>query len=219
MFAYSPNTYGLFAESGGVAVDAYNDPGSTGPALEAAGGTTDPATNSLLTFDSNSSPTFWVDNGGNAHVRGLLYTSGPCSAGCAKTKNSPAALVERYTPQEAAPTLEDAGEAQLSGGSAYVRIDPAFANVMDSRASYLVFVTPNGPTRGLYVTNKTTRGFAVQENPGGHASVAFDYRIVAKPYGATAQRLPMIAGSMLPKETPRHTFLPRRTGLPQPGSR
>jgi hypothetical protein len=89
------------------------------------------------------------------------------------------------------PTREDYGEAQLANGQAYVRLDPAFANIIDHRAGYLVFLTPEGPSQGLYVTGKSIAGFFVRENPGGHATIGFQYRIVAKPYGVKAQRLPM----------------------------
>jgi hypothetical protein len=194
----------------GFALVAFNQPGNSNPAASIFGGQGNTASNSLVTYDVLNSATFWVDNGGGAHVRGLIFTGGPCSAGCAKTKDSPQRLVQRYTPQEAEPTIEDVGEAQLSDGSAYVRIDPAFANVMDRRATYLVFVTPQGLTRGLYVTNKTAQGFQVTEEPGGSASVAFDYRIVAKPFGQSAPRLPMIAAPLAPKSlTITHALHPR----------
>lgn len=202
------NNFGVYAESDGTSIFAQNAPQSAGPTAVIQGGTNDPTTNSLVTEDGGGSPTFWVDNGGNAHVRGLLFTSGPCSAGCIKPNGLPARVVQRYTPQEAVPTIEDVGEAQISGGSAYVRIDSAFANVMDRNATYLVFVTPQGLTRGLYVTNKTAQGFQVKEEPGGSASVAFDYRIVAKPLGQIAPRLPMIATPLVPK-APLQPKLPR----------
>lgn len=198
--------YGAFVESDGTSLFAQNTNSSTSPTAVIVGGTADPASNSLVAEDSFNSPTFWVDNGGNAHVRGLLFTSGPCFAGCLKTRNSPARLVQRYTPQESEPTIEDVGEAQLYSGAAYVRIDPAFANVMDRDATYLVFVTPQGLTRGLYVANKTAQGFQVKEEPGGNASVAFDYRIVAKPLGQNAARLPMISTPLVPKAP----FIPHR---------
>jgi hypothetical protein len=41
----------------------------------------------------------------------------------------------------------------------------------------------------LYVTGKSRAGFAVREIGGARDSVAFDYRIVARPYGETGQRL------------------------------
>jgi hypothetical protein len=196
--------YGVYALSDNIALYAFDVQGDSNPTAQIVGGTTDPATASLATYDSALSPTFWVDNGGNAHVRGVIFTSGSCNTGCAKTGDAPARQVQRYTPQESVPTIEDVGEAELSSGSAYVRIDPAFANVIDRRSPYLVFVTPQGLTRGLYVTNKTAEGFQVQELPGGHASVAFDYRIVAKPFGPSAPRLPMLTSGQVPKAPQPH---------------
>ena len=187
--AIAPSSMGIIAD---------NEAGNQSTSLEVLAGTTDAATNSIVALDGNSVPEFWVDNGGNAHVRGNIYTSGFCNAGCARTKDGPGKVVERYVPQESIPTMEDLGEGRLTDGATFVRIDPAFANVIDGKANYLVFVTPQGPTQGLYVTNKTMAGFEVVEH-GGHSSIAFDYRIVAKPYGVDAQRLPALPSSTLPK--------------------
>ena len=79
--------------------------------------------------------------------------------------------------------IEDYGEAQLVNGVASVRLDPAFAESITDRAPYLVFVTPDGDTNGLYVTNKTLHGFDVHEVRGGRSSLTFDYRIVGHPTG------------------------------------
>lgn len=98
--------------------------------------------------------------------------------------------VKTYSSQAAQPTLEDTGEAQLVDGMARVALDPSFAATID-RSNYIVFVTPEGMTRGvLCITQRTPNGFAVQENMGGRSSVPFAYRIVAKPYGSTSPRLP-----------------------------
>jgi hypothetical protein len=80
------------------------------------------------------------------------------------------------------PTVEDFGEAQLTSGHAYVRIDPAFADTMDQRSNYLVFITPEDDADALFVSQKSGSGFAVTESRGGRESIAFQYRIVAKPY-------------------------------------
>jgi hypothetical protein len=66
------------------------------------------------------------------------------------------------------------------------------AATIDRQVNYLVFITPQGESRGLYVTNKTSTGFEVRENGNGASSIAFDYRIVAKPYGELSKRLPML---------------------------
>lgn len=100
-------------------------------------------------------------------------------------------IVKTYSSQAAQPTLEDNGEAQLVDGMARVALDPAFGATIDP-SNYMVQVTPEGMTRGvLCVTQRTPSGFVVQENMGGRSSVPFSYRIVARPYGSTAPRLPL----------------------------
>jgi hypothetical protein len=85
--------------------------------------------------------------------------------------------------------MEDFGEAQLVNGRGYVRLDTALSDVIDNRNAYQVFLTPEGDSKGLYVTQKSPAGFAVRESSGGHATLAFAYRILAKPVDDDAQRL------------------------------
>ena len=139
---------------------------------------------------------FQVDGIGEVH--GLVFFSlggyfknGACVAGCSSSAAS-ARRVRTYSPQSSEPMIEDNGEAQLVSGTAYVRLDPAFANVTDQRSIYSVSITPEGNSNGLFVTQKTLTGFAVRENNGGKSTLAFEYRIVAKPFGSTAKRLPMV---------------------------
>lgn len=180
----------------GVGVEGYsaNGPGLLGfvatgspeTVLELDAGTADSGGNAMEAYDSNGSLTFTLDNAGNVTIPGLIFTKGFCKTGC-----SPTHRITEYSPRESVPTMEDIGEGQLVGGKAYVPLDPVYANVINSGASYVVFVSPEGPNQGLYVTQKTARGFEVLENPGGHSTIPFGYRIVAKPYGVTAARLPM----------------------------
>jgi hypothetical protein len=97
--------------------------------------------------------------------------------------------VETYSMQSAENWMEDFGSGRLSSGSAMVTIDPAFAQTTSGSAEYHVFLTANGESKNLYVTNKTASGFEVHEADGGTASIGFDYRIVAKRRGLEAQRL------------------------------
>lgn len=143
---------------------------------------------------------FSVDQAGNIiadniTLSGEIFTSGSCKSGCSRTQ-SYKQVVRFYTPRETLPTVEDVGEARLVGGSAYVRIDSAFADTIDPRAAYMVTITPEGDSNGLYVTAKTLDGFEVHENRGGRSTLAFSYRIVAKPYGETAPRLQRFAVRM-----------------------
>ena len=85
--------------------------------------------------------------------------------------------------------MEDFGSGSLSGGSVTVTIDAAFAETVSRDASYKVFLTPNGESKGLYVINKTATSFEVREAGGGTASIGFDYRIVSKRRGFEAQRM------------------------------
>jgi hypothetical protein len=95
------------------------------------------------------------------------------------------------------PSIEDFGEAQLTAGQAYVSLSRSYASAIDSRYRYMVFITPEGDTRGLFVTQKTPAGFVVRESQGGRSEAAFSYRIVAKPYGSTVS-------AMRPVRAPSH---------------
>jgi hypothetical protein len=214
VFGTSINGPGVEASSSNnVAIDAVSGSSNGEQTIQAIGGTSAASGYSLATFNSSLSPTLVMDNAGNLHISGLLFTGGPCSSGCAKTHDGMTGRVERYAPQEAAPTMEDVGEGQLSEGQSFVRLDPAFANVIDTRAGYVVFVTPEGPSRGLYVASRSAGGFVVVENPGGRSSVQFSYRIVAKPLGAAAARLPYVRADQLLHAVRSYTMpqKPRRT--------
>ena len=128
-----------------------------------------------------------LDQQGNLTIAGVIKTSGSCQNGCSK----PGEHLISYAPRESSPTMEDFGQGQLVNGAAYVRIDHAFANAIDPNSTYLVFITPNGDSKGLYVTMRSPSGFQVRESGGGRSTLEFSYRIVAKPYGSTEARLPI----------------------------
>jgi len=85
--------------------------------------------------------------------------------------------------------FEDFGTGQLEGGVAEVSFEPEFLQTVDTAVDYHVFLTPNGDCHGLYVASKTSAGFAVRELGGGNATIAFDYRIVARRRGFENVRL------------------------------
>ena len=102
--------------------------------------------------------------------------------------------VTTYATMSSTASVEDFGEAQLTQGQSMVSLKQQFAATIDSRVSYMVFITPEGDTRGLYVAQRTPAGFVVRENQGGRSNAAFSYRIVAKPIGSTNAMLrPAIA--------------------------
>jgi hypothetical protein len=134
----------------------------------------------------NSTEVMELDHAGNMILSGTLTQQGNPGA---VAHRSGASDVVMYSPAEALATVEDMGEARLTLGSADVRLDPRFGGTMDRGRPYMVFLTPQGDTAGLYVTRKTADGFTVREH-AGRSNIAFDYRIVAQPYGSRATRLP-----------------------------
>jgi hypothetical protein len=52
-----------------------------------------------------------------------------------------------------------------------------------------VFITPEGDSNGLYVSAKSPAGFAVRESRAGRSTLAFQYRILARPRGDDSKRL------------------------------
>jgi hypothetical protein len=146
-------------------------------------------------FVGNSSSgidTFTVDNAGNVHAHS--FTADLAAANGQK--------LVTYAPQVSQPVIEDFGEAELTSGSGYVHLENHFASTM-AQGSYLVFITPEGDNHGLYVSQKSANGFAVRESQGGHSTLAFSYRIVAKPFGSQATRFPLLLEHRVPKHVPR----------------
>lgn len=169
------------------------------PALSVVGGSGGPAYLFQACANPSDNPcttakasrVFTLDAGGNMFITGLIHTSGSCNSGCIVGGKGASRRILSYAPTQTVPSIDDFGEAQLVNGQAHVRLNADFANVVDQRANYLVFITPEGDNRGLYVTQKTRDGFVVKECQGGKSTIAFSYRIVAKPFGIDKPRLPM----------------------------
>jgi hypothetical protein len=54
---------------------------------------------------------------------------------------------------------------------------------------YHVFLTPEGPSNGLYVTDRSPTGFEVREQGEGTSEISFSYRIMTKRADVGAGRL------------------------------
>jgi hypothetical protein len=91
--------------------------------------------------------------------------------------------------------FEDFGQGSLAAGKAEVKLDSDFAAVVRGN-DYGVFLTPEGDSKGLYVTNKRANGFEVREQQGGTSRVAFSYRVLAKRKDVDGPRLEKVT---LPK--------------------
>jgi hypothetical protein len=169
-----------------VAGSFLNDSGNGADVLDVQGGTTAAGNYLISAHSSDSSKYMSVDDHGNIYYTGALYHETTCH-GCRVGTS-----VRSYALHESEPAMEDVGSGRLINGSAYVALDPTFRSVVDPATDYHVLVTPEGDSNGVFVTARTNRGFFVHENRGGRSSVAFSYRIVAKPLGSAEPRLPTI---------------------------
>jgi hypothetical protein len=120
-------------------------------------------------------------------VRGTLNCDGTVNA--VVPTDGGARKVSLYAVQSPENWFEDFGSGSLSNGTATIALDPTFTQTVNTGAEYHVFLTPNGDSKGLYVSQKTATSFEVREQGGGTSSIAFDYRIVAKRSGYENVRL------------------------------
>lgn len=75
----------------------------------------------------------------------------------------------------------DYGDGQLVNGKATIQLDPIFSKniIVNEKNKLKVFVQLEGDCNGVFVTNKTDKGFVVQELKGGTSNVSFSYEVVA----------------------------------------
>ena len=137
-------------------------------------------------YFSNEDIDFEVNYEGDVFAQGQVISGQQVDT----VSRNPANAMVTYAPAQAEPSMEDVGNAQLVNGSATVALAADFRQTIDASSPYAVFLTPYGDNRGLYIASRTANGFVVREAQGGHSSLSFDYRIVARPYGARTARLP-----------------------------
>ena len=130
-----------------------------------------------------------IDANGNMVLAGNLTVNG--TPGVVLT-NTDGTSSMAYLTRATQATLEDVGEAQMQAGRAHVPIDANLARSIDASRGYLVFLTPQAQTAGVYVTAKTTRGFTIAETGSAHSSIPVDYRIVVSTSSAPSARLPAV---------------------------
>jgi hypothetical protein len=106
----------------------------------------------------------------------LTVAGGPKSAA---VKGADGTLRRLYSMESPESWFEDVGSGQLSNGSATIQLEPGFAGVVKTDQHH-VFLTPDGDSKGLYVSSKTPSGFSVHEQQVGTSNVSFSYRVVAK---------------------------------------
>jgi hypothetical protein len=201
VLGHSTNNYGGFFQTDSsdvFALVAYNSASGT--------------THTLFNVLKASSPegACGVGGAGELSCTGRVKTLVSVGGGARK--------VETYSVQSPESWMEDFGSGEIRRGVALVKIDPAFAETVTPDASYHVFITPRGDSKGLYVINATPTSFEVRESGGGTSSLAFDFRIVAKRRGYEAQRLTDVTerynAEAAPVERPVHSGAPHGPVVP-----
>jgi hypothetical protein len=129
----------------------------------------------------------WVNSGGLRVVGEIVKTQGEYSEALAHPDGSQRLL---YAPLSPESWYEDYGRAQLVEGRAEVELDSDLVAVLGiDDGSYHVFVTPEGDTSGLYVSDRDARAFTVREQQNGASNVEFSYRVVMKNRHRQPERL------------------------------
>jgi len=190
----STNGDGVYAYSGAGTGAFIENVTNLDPTLTIEYASTDSTDGQAINVFNNSTGDYMVlDALGNLTLSGSV-TANKGDAMFTRTRN-PNSDEELYGSQEAEAITEDVGSAQLVNGAAAVRLGADFKQTIEDSSAYMVFLTPYGDTNGLYVASRTPAGFVVRESRGGRSTVAFDYRIVARPYGARMARLPHVAAN------------------------
>jgi hypothetical protein len=131
-----------------------------------------------------------VQVNGTLFVNGALFVTGfPKSSVVPHPDGSQRVMHTVEAPES---WFEDVGRAQLRQGAARVEVDPDFAAVSGLGDDYHVFLTPEGPSNGLYVTDRSSTGFEVREQGEGTSEISFSYRIMTKRADIRAERLERI---------------------------
>lgn len=174
----------------GISISPPTQPGAPiAPAVAAVCENGGAAIQAVDSFAANYNLLMTLDCSGNLTVKGKIVSG---SDALIATKSSAGADLGAYQARETEATIEDFGEGQLVAGRAAIRLNSDFAAAIDRHASYLVFITPEGDNRGLFVDKRTADGFEVRESQQGRSNIAFSYRVVAKPLGMAEPRLPLL---------------------------
>ncbi|MFE5518404.1 hypothetical protein ACFQ9Q_11865 [Streptomyces virginiae] len=104
--------------------------------------------------------------------------------------------------------FEDFGFGRLVDGRADVLLDPQFAELVREEGPYHVFLTEYGAGGGLFVTDRTSGGFAVRAASEDAGDREFGYRVVARRKGVAQERFAVLRDATEGKEAPREPRVP-----------
>jgi hypothetical protein len=86
-----------------------------------------------------------------------------------------------FSPESPEITFTDSGTGKLSNGVALIEIDPILSKniFVDEKHPLKVFIQLEGDCNGVFVTEKSEKGFKVKELQGGNSNVSFSWQLIA----------------------------------------
>jgi hypothetical protein len=146
-------------------------------------------------YGYNSSADGWSGNftsvSNGVVIQSAAGSTGLVVNGGSKSASVPTSDGDRllYNEESTEVWFSDYGNAQLEGGFTVVIIDPVFAETVNLRETYHVFLQSYGDAN-LYVDKQTGTSFEVRSVSGSvDKNAAFSYRIVARRLGFEDARL------------------------------
>jgi len=133
-----------------------------------------------------------VQVNGRLFVHGALFVTGSPKSSVVPHPDGSQRVMHTVEAPES--WFEDIGRGQLRQGVARVDVDPDFAAVSGLGDDYHVFLTPEGPSNGLYVADRSPTGFEVREQGEATSEISFSYRIMTKRADVGAGRLERLEG-------------------------
>lgn len=67
------------------------------------------------------------------------------------------------------------GNSKLSNGSVYIAFNEKFSNVISDKIPLNITVTPTGESKGVFVTEVTSKGFKIVENANGNGNITINW--------------------------------------------
>lgn len=130
-------------------------------------------------FDANTSTSDYVFVGARNNNTSYKVLGGGSVSTMVKDKEGNNRILHATETPEI--LFEDFGVGKLKNGSAYIELDPILSqNIFVSEEHPMkVFIQLEGDCKGVYVTEKTKKGFMVKELQNGTSNVSFSWNVVA----------------------------------------
>lgn len=130
-------------------------------------------------FDANSTANGYAFVGGT--FGGTDYAINSAGTKATQVKDLSGKMRTMFCPEAPEVLFQDFGTSQLVNGTAHIDMDPIFSkNIqIDEKHPIKVFIQLEGDCKGVYVTNKSEKGFDVIELGSGNSNVKFSWQVVA----------------------------------------